>query len=569
MAWTGAITNAGDRLLKQWEGGGMLHIESAAAGTGTVAEVALLAQTDLVSRKQTASILSKDETPEGLKIRLQITAPDTGYTLNQYGIWARLDDGPPTLLALFQRPDGIPIPSKSESPDFVYTFYALLVVSNKGNLEVHIDTSALASMEDLQKTAEQLLGQIDDIVATKQDELTGTAGQVVGYDDSGNAAAAEIGGVNLLRDTGSTKLAERVSTYGAAMTTSVTLDENSRGGALIHAVFQDSSERAGPYLKYGELAFENTEDLDTVTVSFWMRANMAVADMIVGFQEYGQINTSVGTEWKKYAFVQRRNVNPLNKNPHIVFLIKNAQSGTELWIQGIKMERGSVATDWSPAPEDLLPTAGGEIAGPLALSGPGIKYRSPTRTGTAIAFFPGDANGSGVAIGDGGRTIIGGGEAAQNLHAALGTDPKNESAEELHLASDTTVEIHTNCQTISGRKTFTFQKDGRISGIGDPVQDTDAVNKRSFDRSKPTVHTLVLSPGAWSDTDKTLPVPLRGVVADETAQLIQIAPAAASQQAYIDAGIRCTGQAANELTFTAETIPTASLTVYVVIWPLV
>ena len=47
--------------------------------------------------------------------------------------------------------------------------------------------------------------------------------------------------------------------------------------------------------------------------------------------------------------------------------------------------------------------------------------------------------------------------------------------------------------------------------------------------------------------------------------MITPTPALASQTAYYDAGIICTGQAVDSLTFTADTIPTADLTVYVVI----
>ena len=42
-------------------------------------------------------------------------------------------------------------------------------------------------------------------------------------------------------------------------------------------------------------------------------------------------------------------------------------------------------------------------------------------------------------------------------------------------------------------------------------------------------------------------------------------PAVASQQAYMAAGIYCSGQAANSLTFTCSTVPTQNITVYVAI----
>lgn len=69
--------------------------------------------------------------------------------------------------------------------------------------------------------------------------------------------------------------------------------------------------------------------------------------------------------------------------------------------------------------------------------------------------------------------------------------------------------------------------------------------------------------GTESTDRQTVTVP--GVLADETKQLIQPMPAIASQSAYIAAGIMCTGQAADSLTFSCQTVPTEDLTVYIVI----
>ena len=54
------------------------------------------------------------------------------------------------MIALFQHEDGIPIPSATESPDFVYTFYALISTSNTGEWTVNIDTSALVTLDDME-----------------------------------------------------------------------------------------------------------------------------------------------------------------------------------------------------------------------------------------------------------------------------------------------------------------------------------------------------------------------------------------------------------------------------------
>ena len=80
-------------------------------------------------------------------------------------------------------------------------------------------------------------------------------------------------------------------------------------------------------------------------------------------------------------------------------------------------------------------------------------------------------------------------------------------------------------------------------------------------RPKSTLVTLPLS--AWSNNTQTVTVP--GVLADESKQVIQPMPTIADQAVYSAAGISCTGQAANKLTFKAQTVPTEDVQVYVVI----
>lgn len=79
----------------------------------------------------------------------------------------------------------------------------------------------------------------------------------------------------------------------------------------------------------------------------------------------------------------------------------------------------------------------------------------------------------------------------------------------------------------------------------------------------PKSRTVTLSSSAWSDNSQTVTV--NGVVADETKQLIQPMPAVASQTAYMSAGIYCSGQAANSLTFTCSETPTEDIALYIVI----
>lgn len=107
---------------------------------------------------------------------------------------------------------------------------------------------------------------------------------------------------------------------------------------------------------------------------------------------------------------------------------------------------------------------------------------------------------------------------------------------------------------------------GALTLNGEPTEDLQAAPKQYVDALKPLARTITLTTSGWSSNTQTVTV--SGVVASETAQLITPTPAIASQSAYYEAGIMCTGQAANSLTFTCQTVPTSNLTVYVVIQPL-
>ncbi len=82
---------------------------------------------------------------------------------------------------------------------------------------------------------------------------------------------------------------------------------------------------------------------------------------------------------------------------------------------------------------------------------------------------------------------------------------------------------------------------------------------------RPKRVAVTLTAAGWDAGTRTQKAAVPGVLADEARQLIQPVPALSSQSAYYEAGILCTAQAADSLTFTAETVPTADLTVYVVV----
>lgn len=162
MAWIGIITNNGNDLLTRWVEGKQLTITRAAAGQGRVDPAAMLAQAALVNEKQAASIISNTPVDKGQRLKLQVTPQsEAGYSLNQFGVWARLEDEDEKMIALFQTDTdiGVEIPSKADMPDFVYTFYGLLAFSNQGNLTVNIDAAAVVTAETLGQAVAAAVGE--------------------------------------------------------------------------------------------------------------------------------------------------------------------------------------------------------------------------------------------------------------------------------------------------------------------------------------------------------------------------------------------------------------------------
>ena len=81
----------------------------------------------------------------------------------------------------------------------------------------------------------------------------------------------------------------------------------------------------------------------------------------------------------------------------------------------------------------------------------------------------------------------------------------------------------------------------------------------------PKATKVTLTSAGWNASEKTQKVTVTGVLADETKQLIMPMPAMASQNDYAAAGIACTLQEANALTFKCQTVPTKDVTVFVTV----
>ena len=85
---------------------------------------------------------------------------------------------------------------------------------------------------------------------------------------------------------------------------------------------------------------------------------------------------------------------------------------------------------------------------------------------------------------------------------------------------------------------------------------------------KPYSSTITLLASSWDTSTMKQTVSVRNISSVETDQLIVPTPATSSQQTYHEYGIKCTNQSSGMLEFTATSIPTTDLTVYVAIIPL-
>lgn len=156
--WNGVVTNAGIALLAQWAQGGTLTIEGARAGTGTVSEDDLAGATNVSGSSHDLTIVEYEPMADGIKYTIQLHAVSSGYLAMQVGIFANLDGGDSTLIAIFQAGsvgEGIAVPSTAELPDFAFTFGALVSMANRGTLNVTINPSVLVTRQQMNQALDE------------------------------------------------------------------------------------------------------------------------------------------------------------------------------------------------------------------------------------------------------------------------------------------------------------------------------------------------------------------------------------------------------------------------------
>lgn len=108
----------------------------------------------------------------------------------------------------------------------------------------------------------------------------------------------------------------------------------------------------------------------------------------------------------------------------------------------------------------------------------------------------------------------------------------------------------------------------KLSGLADPVKDSDAASKVYVDttiKGKRTKYTVTLSAGGWADKLQTVAV--AGVTADESKTDVVASPETSDENytAYTENVVRVYEQQDDAVVFKCENVPQIDLTVNVMV----
>ena len=121
------------------------------------------------------------------------------------------------------------------------------------------------------------------------------------------------------------------------------------------------------------------------------------------------------------------------------------------------------------------------------------------------------------------------------------------------VASYTKTEVDSAINTKANKSTT-------LSGYGitDTYTKTEADKLLAAKAGKITWSTITIASTAWNSSSKTATVSVSGVT---TSNAVDVAPAEASYDTYVSAGIRASAQGSGTLTFKCKTVPTAAISV--------
>ena len=127
-------------------------------------------------------------------------------------------------------------------------------------------------------------------------------------------------------------------------------DETVDGDTII-LTKKDGSDKTGFWFNLTDLVKTQFQN-ETLTWSIEIKASRNITLNSVGFESNGQTKVDVTTNWKRYSYTfVNRFIN------YYMFTFNNPttnfNNGDKIYIKLPKLETGNVATDWTPAPEDV------------------------------------------------------------------------------------------------------------------------------------------------------------------------------------------------------------------------
>lgn len=184
--WISTVTNKGYALQAKLLSTDKLNITRVVSGSGSCAVTQLINQTAVSDIKQELIVDSLSYDKYG-NARLNVTLSNidlnTGYDVNQIGIYATDPDEGEILYAISQADESEPIPSISEQPNGFYCSWDFaLTYSNAQNINVTIDPSNAISREAADLRYVQL-AKIGDNLSVDENGVLSADAQEITVDD--------------------------------------------------------------------------------------------------------------------------------------------------------------------------------------------------------------------------------------------------------------------------------------------------------------------------------------------------------------------------------------------------
>lgn len=216
---------------------------------------------------------------------------------------------------------------KNQTLDIVFNELETTVADNLSSAKLYAD----GKLSDAQKYA---LEQANSALSSAKSYTNSTVDSL------------EIGGRNLVKDSINYRYN---STFAGVARFSSVVVEDSSGLSGYHTEMTCTVSGTGG--SYGFPLQNDTFDSigKTMTISFYWKCNTE-RKLSIGIENGGTFNETVSTEWKKITktYVSYRNYYAMvwyaRETPWNV--------GDVLYVRDLKIEFGSKATDWTPAPED-------------------------------------------------------------------------------------------------------------------------------------------------------------------------------------------------------------------------